>query len=73
MDDGPEGNGSRRRPGGDPEGPKLVWFTGRVTSIGTFDAKDLIFVPSSQTRSGISSNVCEMLVTGLKTRHDAQH
>jgi hypothetical protein len=31
----------------------------------------LTFVPRSQVRSGISSNVCEMLVTGLKSRHDA--
>jgi hypothetical protein len=49
-----------------------VWFTGTVTSVGTFDPKTLDFVPTSQTRSGIDSNICDMLVTGLKTRHDAR-
>jgi hypothetical protein len=66
------GTGLAVVPSGDPEGPKLVWFTGRVTSVGDFDPKTLTFVPRTQVRSGISSNVCEMLVTGLKTRHDAR-
>ena len=65
-----KGSGLAVVPPGDPIGPRLVWFTGRVTSIGVFDAKTLTFVPSSQVRSGIASNICEMLVTGLKTRHD---
>jgi hypothetical protein len=63
--------GSTVVPRGDAEGPKLFWFTGVVTSIGDFDAKTLTFVPRSQVSSGISGNVCEMLVTGLKSRHDA--
>jgi len=66
-----KGTGIAVVPQSDPGGSKLVWFTGRVTSIGTFDPKTLDFVPISQTRSGIDSNICEMLVTGLKTRHDA--
>lgn len=66
-----KGSGLAVVPASDPEGPKLVWFTGVVTSIGTFDSKTLEFVPQSQVRSGVDSNVCEMLVTGLKTRHDA--
>lgn len=66
------GSGLAVVPSGDPEGPKLVWFTGRVTSIGDFDPKTLTFVPETQARSGISSNVCDMLVTGLKARHDAR-
>jgi hypothetical protein len=66
-----KGSGLAVVPPGDPSGPKLVWFTGRVTSVGSFDAKTLTFVPQSQVRSGIDSNICEMLVTGLKTRHDA--
>jgi hypothetical protein len=66
-----KGTGLAVVPSSDPAGPKLVWFTGRVTSVGTFDSKDLTFVPQSQVRSGIDSNICEMLVTGLKTRHDA--
>lgn len=65
-----KGSGLAVVPPGDPIGPRLVWFTGRVTSVGDFDAKTLTFVPRSQVRSGIASNVCEMLVTGLKTRHD---
>ena len=66
-----KGTGIAVVPKSDPEGPKLVWFTGRVTSIGTFDPKTLEFVPISQIRTGIDSNICGMLVTGLKTRHDA--
>ena len=67
-----KGSGLAVVPSGDPEGPKLVWFTGVVTSVGVFDAKTLTFVPKTQVRSGISSNICEMLVTGLKARHDAR-
>jgi len=66
-----KGSGIAVVPKTDPAGSKLVWFTGRVASVGTFDPKTLEFVPTSQTRSGIDSNICEMLVTGLKTRHDA--
>ena len=66
-----KGSGLAVVPATDPAGPKLVWFTGEVTSIGSFDSKDLTFVPQTQVRSGIDSNICEMLVTGLKTRHDA--
>lgn len=64
------GEGISVVPPGDPEGSKLVWFTGVVTSVGTFDAKSLQFVPTSQTRIGRASNICEMLVAGLKHRHD---
>jgi len=66
-----KGSGLAVVPATDPAGPKLVWFTGKVTSIGSFDSKDLTFVPQSQVRSGVDSNICDMLVTGLKTRHDA--
>ena len=66
-----KGTGLAVVPSSDSAGPKLVWFTGRVTSVGTFDSKTLEFVPQSQVRSGVDSNICEMLVTGLKTRHDA--
>ena len=64
------GSGIAVVPSGDPAGPALVWFTGRVTSVGAFDAKTLEFVPRTQVRSGIAGNICEMLVTGLKHRHD---
>jgi len=66
------GSGIAVVPPSDPTGPTLVWFSGTVTSVGTFDPKTLDFVPTAQTRSGIESNICGMLVTGLKTRHDAR-
>ena len=64
------GEGISVVPPGDPEGSKLVWYTGLVTSVGSFDSKSLEFVPRSQTRIGRASNICEMLVAGLKHRHD---
>jgi len=67
-----KGSGLAVVPPGDPEGPKLVWFTGAVTSSGDFDAKTLAFEPHDQVRSGIASNICDMFVTGLKARHDAR-
>ena len=66
-----KGSGIAVVPSSDPAGPKLVWFTGTVRSVGTFDSKELVFVPLTQTRSGIDSNICTMLANGLKTRHDA--
>lgn len=65
-----KGSGLAVVPSGDPAGPALAWFTGVVTSVGEFDAKTLMFIPRTQTRSGVASNICEMLVTGLKTRHN---
>ena len=65
-----KGSGLAVVPSGDPIGPTLLWFTGTVTSIGTFDPKTLEFTPISQVRGGITANVCGMLVTGLKHRHD---
>jgi len=67
-----KGTGIAVVPASDPTGPTLVWFSGTVTSIGTFDPKTLDFVPTSQTRSGSQADICGMLVTGLKTRHDAR-
>ena len=64
-----KGSGLAVVPSGDPAGPNLAWFTGKVTSVGDFDSKTLEFVPHTQVRSGIASSVCEMLVTGLKARH----
>ena len=40
-----KGSGLAVVPATDPAGPKLVWFTGKVTSIGSFDSKNLTFVP----------------------------
>jgi hypothetical protein len=64
------GSGPVLVPASDPIGPTLLWFTGTVTSVGGFsDEKALLFTPETQTRAGIGSDVCGMLVTGLKTRH----
>jgi hypothetical protein len=49
--------------------PNLEWFTGTVVSTGTLDLKTLSLDVTSQERSGIAGDICEMLVTGLKTRH----
>ncbi|MGZ5128308.1 MAG: hypothetical protein ACXWZU_06025 [Actinomycetota bacterium] len=49
--------------------PNLEWFTGAVVSTGALDLKGLAVDPSTQQRSGIAGDICEMLLTGLKTRH----
>lgn len=64
------GSGLAIVPATDPDGPRLVWFTGVVTSVGSWDEKGLVFTATSQVRDGLAANVCEMLVAGLKRRHD---
>ena len=49
--------------------PNLEWFTGAVVSTGALDLKGLAVDPAAQQRLGIAGDICEMLVTGLKTRH----
>ena len=48
---------------------ELIRFTGTVRAVGYYDAKTFTFQPISRTISGVTSSICEMLVTGLKTRH----
>jgi hypothetical protein len=48
---------------------ELLRFTGTVRAIGFYDEKSFTFQPISRTISGVTSPICEMLVTGLKTRH----
>ena len=48
---------------------ELVRFTGTVRAVGYYDAKSFTFQPVSRTINGVTSSICEMLVTGLKTRH----
>ena len=48
---------------------ELIRFTGTVRAVGYYDAKSFTFQPISRTISGVTSPICEMLVTGLKTRH----
>jgi hypothetical protein len=40
-----------------------------VTSTGVLDAKTLLLEVATQRRDGLSSDICEMLISGLKTRH----
>jgi hypothetical protein len=49
--------------------PNLEWVTGTVVSTGPLTTKPLGVDVVTQTRSGIAGDICEMLVTGLKTRH----
>ena len=49
--------------------PGFVWFSGKVVTRGVFDDKSLTIQVSSQSVRGRASDVCEMLVSGLKTRH----
>jgi hypothetical protein len=49
--------------------PSLVWFTGRVTSTGFWDDHAVLLDVLTQKPDGLTSDICEMLVTGLKTRH----
>ena len=49
--------------------PTLAWFTGTVTSTGVLDTKTLLLDVATQQRDGLSSDICEMLIAGLKTRH----
>lgn len=64
------GSGPVLVPSSDPIGPTLLWLTGTAVSVGRFwDEKGLLFTLQTQVRDGISSNICEILVTGLKTRH----
>jgi hypothetical protein len=48
---------------------ELVRFTGTVRAVGYYDAKSFTFQPISRTISGVTAPICDMLVTGLKTRH----
>lgn len=47
----------------------FTWFSGAVITTGTVDPKDFTVDVTSQRRFGLQDDICEMLVTGLKTRH----
>ena len=55
--------------GGTSRPPSLTWFAGSVITTGTVDPKDFTIDVSSQRRFGLQDDICEMLLTGLKTRH----
>jgi len=55
--------------GGNTGTPNLEWVTGTVMSTGPLALKPLGIDVVTQTRSGIAGDICDMLVTGLKTRH----
>ena len=63
------GSGLAIDPGAADGEPRLAWFTGTVVSTGTLDEASLVMQVETQTRGGVVSDVCEMLVSGLKTRH----
>jgi hypothetical protein len=50
-------------------GPSLTWFAGTAITKGTVDQKDFTIDVTSQRITGLADDVCEMLLTGLKTRH----
>lgn len=56
-------------PGTSTRTPDLIWYGGLVVSRGTLDRTFLFADVTRQRRVGIEGNICEMLVTGLKTRH----
>lgn len=56
-------------PGTSTRTPDLVWYGGLVASRGTLDRSFLLSDVTRQTRVGVEGNVCDILVTGLKTRH----
>jgi hypothetical protein len=48
---------------------ELLRFTGTVRAVGVYDAAAFTFQPIVREIDGITSSICDMLVTGLKTRH----
>jgi hypothetical protein len=52
--------------------PNITWFSGTATTVGRLDATakiPLFATVEKQSVSGLADDVCEMLETGLKTRH----
>jgi hypothetical protein len=64
-----KGSGYAYDPGTHTGEPNLVWFTGKVVSVGRWDETTQQFDVITQRIQGISSDICEMLLTGIKTRH----
>jgi YD repeat-containing protein len=56
-------------PGTSTRTPDLVWYGGAVVSRGTIDRSLLLVDVTRQARVGVEGNICDILVTGLKTRH----
>lgn len=48
---------------------ELLRFTGTVRAVGVYDAATFTFQPIAREIDGVTSSICDMLVTGLKTRH----
>jgi threonine dehydrogenase-like Zn-dependent dehydrogenase len=48
---------------------ELLRFTGTVRAVGVYDASTYTFQPMRRTIGGVTASICEMLVSGLKTRH----
>lgn len=62
-------SGIALEPGTSINDPSLVWYGGAVLSRGTLDRTFLFADVTRQRRVGIEGDICEMLVSGLKTRH----
>lgn len=56
-------------PGTSTRTPDLVWYGGLVVSRGTLDRSFLLADVTRQSRVGVEGDICDILVTGLKTRH----
>jgi YD repeat-containing protein len=56
-------------PGTSTRTPDLVWYGGLVVSRGTLERSFLLADVTRQTRIGVEGDICDILVTGLKTRH----
>jgi hypothetical protein len=52
--------------------PNLTWYAGRATTVGRLDPAEkipLFATVEEQVVAGFTGDVCEMLQTGLKSRH----
>ncbi|MET0799654.1 MAG: hypothetical protein ABWZ53_00580 [Actinomycetota bacterium] len=56
-------------PGTATRAPSFTWYGGIALTQGTLDRTFLFSDVTRQRRAGIEGDICEMLVSGLKTRH----
>jgi hypothetical protein len=57
-------------PGTISHAPSFTWYGGVAATSGRLDPKTLLYTDvESQRHHGLEGDVCDMLVSGLKTRH----
>ena len=57
-------------PGTTTGSPSFTWYGGKAFTTGTIDPRSLVMTDVvSQRFVGIEGDVCDMLITGLKSRH----